>query len=122
MLLAGRVSYIDGMFPLKPTLLIHDASEPLRKRAPTVDENGAPLTDFMVIIPGLRKKSRPHIQRTTNEIHRILGCYSDVVVFAELNLALNLLWVSTRPVIGKHFEIADAIRSSVPDARLVSHV
>ncbi|HHJ15254.1 MAG TPA: hypothetical protein ENJ80_00995 [Gammaproteobacteria bacterium] len=110
------------MDSLKLSLSILDASEPLRKRAPQVDEDGKPLTDFMVIIPGLRKKSRPHIERTTDEIHRILGCYSDVVVFAELNLALNLLWVSTRPASGKHFEIADAIRSSVPDARLVSHM
>jgi len=110
------------MDALKLSLSFHDASEPLRKRAPTVDENGTPLTDFMVIIPGLRKKSRAHIQRATDEIHRVLGAYSDVVVFAELNLALNLLWVSTRPASGKHFEIADAIRSCVPDARLVSHV
>jgi len=104
------------------TLSICDASEPLRKRAPTVDEYGNPLTDFMVIIPGLRKKPQPHIQRTIGELHRVLSRFSGVVVFAEFNLALNLLWVSTRPVNGMRFEIATAIRSSIPTARLVSHI
>ncbi len=104
------------------TLSILDASEPLRKRAPTVDEHGNPLTDFMVIIPGLRKKPQPHIQRTIGELHRVLARFSGIVVFAEFNLALNLLWVSTRPVNGMRYKIATAIRSSIPTARLVSHI
>ena len=109
------------MKPPRVTLSILDASEPLRKRAPTVDADGKAVTDFMVIFPGLHKQPQIQVQRTTREIHRILGCFSDTVVFAELNLALNLLWVSTKPINGKRFEIADAIRSSVPSARLVSH-
>ncbi len=104
------------------TLSILDASEPLRKRAPIVDENGRALSDFMVIFPGLRKKPELHIQSTLREIHRILGGFSDAVVFAELNLALNLLWVSTKPINGMRFEIAEAIRSRIPSARLVSHL
>jgi hypothetical protein len=75
----------------------------------------------MVIFTGLRKEPQIQIQRTTREIHRILARFSDTVVFAELNLALNLLWVSTKPINGKRFEIAEAIRSSIPRARLVSH-
>jgi hypothetical protein len=110
------------MKPPRVTLSILDASEPLRKRAPTVDEDGKAVTDFMVIFPGLRKQPLIQIQRTTQEIHRILGCFSEDVVFAELNLALNLLWVSTKPILGKRFEIAEAIRSSIPSARLVSHL
>jgi len=110
------------MKPPRVTLSILDASEPLRRRAPTVDEDGKAVTDFMVIFPGLRKEPQFQIQKTTREIHRILGCFSDTVVFAELNLALNLLWVSTKPVNGKRFEITAAIRSSIPSARLVSHL
>ena len=110
------------MKPPRVTLSILDASEPLRKRAPTVDEDGKAVTDFMVIFPGLHKQPQIQVQRTTREIHRILGCFSDTVVFAELNLALNLLWVSTKPVNGKRFEITAAIRSSIPSARLVSHL
>jgi hypothetical protein len=45
-----------------------------------------------------------------------------VVVFAEFNLKLNLLWVSIRPVHGIRFEIAGAIQQHVPEARLVSHL
>ncbi len=108
--------------PRVTLLPILDASEPLRKRAPAVDENGRPLSDFMVIIPGLRKKSQARIQQTLKEIHRILGCFGDTVVFAELNLKLNLLWVSIRPVAGIRLEITEALRLSIPNARLVSHL
>ena len=107
---------------LRATLKIQDASEPLRKRAPTVDEYGKPLSDFMVIIPGLRKKPQHQIQQTIGELHRVLAGFSSIVVFAEFNLALNLLWVSIRPVHGVRHEIAAAIRSSIPAARLVSHI
>ena len=99
-----------------------DASEPLRKRAPVVDENGKALSDFMVVIPGLRKKSQVRIQQTLKEIHCVLDGFGDAVVFAELNLKLNLLWVSIRPVAGIRFEITEALRLSIPNARLVSHI
>lgn len=104
------------------TLSILDGSEPLRKRAPVVDEHGKALSDFMVIFPGLRKKSALRIQNTTREIHMVLSSFGDAVVFAELNIAINLLWVSIRPVAGIRFEIAEALRSRIPSARLVSHI
>ena len=101
---------------------ILDAGEPLRKRAPAVDENGKALSDFMVIIPNLRKRPELRIQQTMTEIHRILASFGDKVVFAEVNLALNLLWVSIRPVAGIRYEITEALRVSIPDVRLVSHI
>ncbi len=104
------------------SLSILDASEPLRKRAPAVDEYGRALSDFMVIFPGLRKKSASRIQRTTQEIHSVLTSFGDTVVFAELNLAINLLWVSIRPVAGIRYEISEALRARIPNARLVSHI
>ncbi len=103
-------------------LSLLDASEPLRKRAPTVDENGNALSDFMVIFPGLRNRSQLQIQQTMQEIQKVLGQYSQSVVFAELNLRLNLLWVSTRRVDGLRFEIAGSLRERIPSAKLVSHV
>jgi len=105
-----------SLFPLL------DATEPLRMRAPVVDENGKALSDFMVIIPGLRKRPQIRIQQTLHDIHRILSRFGDEVVFAEFNLALNLLWVSIRPVTGIRFEITEALRSCIPDVRLVSHI
>jgi len=105
-----------SLFPLL------DASQPLRKRAPAVDENGRALSDFMIIIPNLRKRSEQRIQQTMQDIHRVLAGFDDTVVFAELNLRLNLLWVSIRPITGIRDDIAQALRVVIPDARLVSHI
>lgn len=105
-----------SLFPLL------DASQPLRKRAPAVDENGRALSDFMIIIPNLRKRSELRIQQTMQDIHRVLAGFEDTVVFAELNLALNLLWISIRPITGTRDDITQALRAVIPDARLVSHI
>ena len=105
-----------SLFPLL------DASQPLRKRAPAVDENGRALSDFMIIIPNLRKRSEQRIQQTMQDIHRVLAGFDDTVVFAELNLRLNLLWISIRPITGIRDDIAQALRAVIPDARLVSHI
>ena len=105
-----------SLFPLL------DAAEPLGKRAPAVDEHGKALSDFMMIIPGLRDKPRPLIQQTMFDIHAALACFQHAVVFAELNLKLNLLWVSIRPLHGIRFEIAAAVQHRVPGALLVSHI
>jgi hypothetical protein len=43
------------------------------------------------------------------------------VVFADLNLKLNLLWVSLRPRPGAISELVAAIRLRVPEALLVAH-
>ena len=99
-----------------------DASEPLRKRAPAVDENGKPLSDFMVIFPGLKKKPEVIVNKTMQEIQLILTQYNHVVVFAEMNIRLNLLWVSIRQEAGIRFEICNALRQRIPYARLVSHI
>jgi hypothetical protein len=99
-----------------------DASEPLRKRAPSHDEHGRPLSDFMMLIPGLRDKPRHMIDRTLQEVHLALTHFNHAVVFAEFNLRLNLLWVSIRPIHGIRFEIAGAIQEQVPEAKLVSHI
>ena len=99
-----------------------DAAEPLRKRAPSHDENGKPLSDFMVLIPGLRDKPKYIIDSTIHDLQIALTHFSDVIVFAEFNLKLNLLWVSIRPVQGIRFKIASAIQQQVPEARLVSHI
>ena len=104
------------------SISFEDASEPLRCRAPSHDENGRSLCDFMVLIPGLKKKPQRLITRTINEIHLALMSYRDDVVFAEFNLKLNLLWVSIRPVPGIRYEITGAIQERVPEARLVSHI
>lgn len=107
-----------------PRLSVHfdTAAEPLRKRAPSHDENGRPLSDFMMLIPGLREKPKHLIDNTIQAVHMVLTHFSETVVFAEFNLKLNLLWVSIRPVQGIRLKIASAIQEQVPEAKLVSHI
>lgn len=94
--------------------------EPLWRIVPTRDENGRLLTDFMMLIPRLCEKSASEVERITGHIRAILALHADVV-FADLNLALNLLWVSLRPTHGAMAEIAAAIRMRVPEAVLVGN-
>ena len=94
--------------------------EPLWRIVPTRDENGRLLTDFMMLIPRLREKSASEVARISAHIRTILALHSEVV-FADLNLALNLLWVSLRPTRGAMAEIAAAIRALVPEAVLIAN-
>ena len=98
------------------------SAEPLRKRAPSHDEHGKPLCDFMMLIPGLRDKPKHIIDDTIQDMHIVLTHFSHAVVFAEFNLKLNLLWVSIRSIQGVRLEIASAIQQQVPGAKLVSHI
>lgn len=93
---------------------------PLWQRAPTRDVNGRLLADFMMLIPQLRAQSPLQIEHTSRELYAILSRHQDVV-FADLNLRLNLLWVSLRPRPGAISELVAAIRLRVPQAVLVAH-
>jgi len=94
--------------------------EPLWRIVPTRDEYGHLLTDFMMLIPRLKEKSAREVERTADHIRAILTLHSEVV-FADLNLAINLLWVSLRPKRGAMAEIAAAIRLRVPEAVLIGN-
>lgn len=96
-----------------------DPAEPLWKRVPTRDQDGRPFSDFMMLIPRLRTRPRAILEATIAEIHAVLEHYRKVVVFADLNLKLNVLWVSVRPVPGICLELPTAIKCRVPEAVLV---
>lgn len=96
------------------------ACEPLWQRAPTRDSDGRRLADFMMLIPRLGSSSAGEIEHVSRIIRTVLGLFSEVV-FADLNLKLNVLWVSIRPRHGVISEIAAAIRTLVPGAVLVAH-
>ncbi len=97
-------------------------AEPLRKRVPERDADGGPLADVMVLLPGLRELPAHLLQKAIAQIQAVCGCYAHVVAFAELNVRLNLLFVSVKPVTGIRNEIFDALRCILPQARLVSHI
>jgi hypothetical protein len=96
------------------------SAEPLWKIAPTRDENGDSFIDFMMIIPKLKQKPRDYIERTLSDIQLILNQYSNEVVFANMNLKINCLWISHRPRQGLCQELSAAIRRRIPEAMLVA--
>ena len=95
-------------------------AEPLWKRVPTRDKNGNLLSDFLMLIPQLGKQPRSVIEKKILSLQLVLQHYSDVVVFADLNLKLNTLWISLKPIPGKSLELATAIKFHLPDAVLVA--
>jgi len=101
----------DGMTP----------AEPLWARVPTRCEDGERLSDFMMLIPRLRTRPAHHMQEILESIHDTLSCYGDTVVFADLNLRLNLLWVSVRPRPGICLALASALQTRIPEARLIAN-
>jgi len=120
--LTAMASTSKNKLPKLNAYSLLDPAEPLRKRAPAHDENGKPLSDFMMIFPGLKHKPQHVVERTITAIESILANHEHAVVFAELNLRLSLLWVSIRQVPGIRFEIASGIQALIPEARLVSHI
>jgi len=91
---------------------------PLYERVPTRDESGHLLSDFMMLFPGLRDRPAPECQAIAARVNRILRDFPEVV-FADLNLKLNLLWVSVRARPGVILDIACCVKFHVPEALLV---
>lgn len=96
-------------------------AEPLWKYVPTRNDEGKMLSDFMMVIPGLKHKPHHMIESVAQEIEKVLRFYKDYVVFADLNLRLNVLWVSVQPRPGICLEVAAAIHHNVPEAKVVAH-
>lgn len=115
-LLPVYFSYVNG---IKRS---HDfvPAQPLWQRVPTHSEHGEMLSDFMMIIPRLGKQTAAYIQNVIAKLEKVFAAYGDKVVFVDLNLKINVLWVSLKPVPGLSLELATAIHVSVPEARLVA--
>lgn len=105
-----RVQYSQGV-SIEP-------SEPLHERVPTHDEYGKPLSDFMMLIPGLKQASALRMNRVIDGLQAVLGQYREVI-FADLNVSRSILWVSVRAVPGIIPEIAASIQMRVPEALIV---
>jgi hypothetical protein len=112
------------MMKLKELRLMYSGdvapADPLWKRVPARDSEGKPLSDFMMIIPKLRSMSPQSIKEVVLKIEKVLAFYERHVVYADLNLNLNVLWVSLKPAPGMCLEVATAINLHVPDAKLVA--
>jgi hypothetical protein len=98
-----------------------EPGQPLWRRVPSRGEDGHLLSDFMLIIPKLGRWPSGRLQQTLAEIQGVFHHYREFVVFADLNLKLNVLWVTVRPVPGIALELAAALRQRVPEAMLVAN-
>jgi len=93
--------------------------EPLWRRLPSRDDSGRRLADFMMLIPGLKRRSEVEIRQRLQAIHGVLENYREVIAFVEMNLRINTLWVSVQARPGLCLEIPAAIKCVVPEALLV---
>ncbi len=94
-------------------------AEPLWKVAPTRDENGNRVGDLLMIIPKLKTKPSHHIQKTLAEIETALKQFSSLILFANVDMKLNTLWVSFKAQPGLFVEITAALKLHVPEAVIV---
>jgi hypothetical protein len=94
-------------------------AEPLWKLAPTRDEDGGPVSDVLMIIPKLKTKPELYIKDTLANIEFSLKQFSNEILFANVDMKLNTLWVSFKAVPGVYAEIVSTLRTNVPEAVLV---
>lgn len=95
-------------------------SSPLWSRAPSRDENGRPFIDFMMIIPGLKTANDAVVESHLQKIRNSLQGFENTVAYVDLNIKLNLLWVSARQVPGISKLIMQAIQRELPQAKIVA--
>ncbi len=94
-------------------------AEPLWKIAPTRDENGGPVSDLLMIIPKLKTRPKQHIKDTLANIEFALKQHHKHVLFANVDMKLNTLWVSFKAVPGVYINIISTLKINVPEAILV---
>lgn len=97
-----------------------EPGQPLWQRVPTRDENGRNLHDFMMLIPKLASWPEARRQQVYQELQLIFNAFDGNVVFADLNLKMNLLWVSMQPHPQGCLGLAAVVRERVPEAVLVA--
>ena len=94
-------------------------AEPLWRVVPTRAEDGRCLADFMMLIPGLGARPRGGRLQVAAVIREVCESYGEQVAFADVNYAINVLWVSVAAEPGLAGRVAYSIRQRVPEALLV---
>ena len=69
-----------------------------------------------MIIPKLKTKPEQYIKDTLANIEFVLKQFGNEVLFANVDMKLNTLWVSFKSEPGLFMEIAAAIKLQVPEA------
>lgn len=94
-------------------------AEPLWKLVPTRDEDGGPVSDVLLIIPKLKSKPEQQVKETLANIEFALKQFSNDILFANLDMKLNTLWVSFKAVPGVYGDIVSTLKTHVPEALIV---
>lgn len=97
-----------------------EPGRPLWQRVPTRDSEGRYLSDFMMLIPKVGSWPDVRRQQVYLDLESVFSRFNDSVVFADLNLKLNLLWVSMRPGADGCLPLAAAVKELIPEAMLVA--
>lgn len=97
------------------------SGEPLWKVVPKRDGEGRAYTDFMMMAPGLKGRSRQEMAVIVQVIHGVLARFGDGVAFADFNVNIRVLWVSLQCRPGLMFQVVAALRGRVPELKLVAH-
>ena len=105
--------------PLLDTKLL--PAEPLWRRAPSRSADGRLLSDFMLRIPQLGSAPALRRERVCTELQAVFRCYGEQICFADLNLRLNLVWISVESRPGLIPELLQEIRRRIPEAVLIGH-
>lgn len=98
----------------------YKASEPLWQRVPTKDDHGKPLADFMMLIAKLNKQPPHHISKIIQKLQIALTQHGDSIFFADLNIKINVLWISYQAEKGTCIEIVTTIIKAIPEAKLIT--
>jgi hypothetical protein len=94
---------------------------PLWQRVPKRDATGRPYIDFMMFAPRLNQRPAREQESVALLLRGVLAGYQDRVVFAELNLKINVLWVSLENRPGLMSELVAVLRIKLPEFHLVAH-
>lgn len=92
---------------------------PLWRLVPTRGGDGRCLADFMMLIPGLGNRPPASRERVANAIREVCESYGEQVTFADVNYAINVLWVSVVAEPCLAGRVAQSIRARVPEALLI---
>lgn len=92
---------------------------PLWRLAPTRDGDGRCLADFMMLIPGLGASPDCYRDHVAMAVRGVCESFGKQVAFADINYAINVLWISLDAEPGLGARVAAAIRDQVPQALLV---
>lgn len=86
---------------------------------PKRDDKGRYCADFMMLLPGLKKANATRKVQVYGLLQSALDDFGEQILFAEVNLKLNSVWVSVVAKPGLCSEVASVIHEKIPDALLV---